>query len=131
MAETAPPGFMARNNQWIGSVLSVAALVVSVLLGAGLMFGTDTRGVSAILTVLTVAGGTFTVLLYAIGAMLEALTPTELWDREETEWRVGMGLPALTDADAAASEKAHRKAMAFAVLAIIVGLALSVVPAIV
>ncbi|MFC7504674.1 hypothetical protein ACOACQ_07165 [Nocardioides sp. CPCC 206347] len=130
MAETAPPGFMARNNEWIGSVLSVAALIVSVLLGAGLMFGTDTRGVSAILTVLTVAGGTFTVLLYLIGAMLEAITPTDLWKREDAEWRTGMGLPAATEEDTASSEKAHRRAMMLAVLAIIVGLALSVVPAV-
>lgn len=130
MAETVPAGFVARNNEWIGSVLSVAALVVSVLLGAGLMFGTDTRGVSAILTVLTIAGGTFTVLLYLIGATLEALTPTALWKSEDAEWRVGMGLPAATDADVATSEKAQRKALAFAVLAIFVGLALSVVPAV-
>lgn len=130
MAETAPAGFMARNNQVIGSSLSVAALIVSVLLGAGMMFGTGTRGVSAILTVLTIAGGTFTVLLYLIGATLQALTPTDLWEREETEWRTGMGLPAATDDDDAASEKAHRRAILLAVLAIFVGLALSVGPAI-
>ena len=66
MDDTAPAGFVTRNNQVIGSILSIIALLVAVLLGAGLMFGTDTRGVRAILTVITVAGGTFTLLLLAI-----------------------------------------------------------------
>ncbi|MCX6400782.1 MAG: hypothetical protein NTX33_12755 [Propionibacteriales bacterium] len=130
MAETAPPGFVARNNQVIGSVLSVAALIVSVLLGAGLMFGTDTRGVSAILTLLTIAGGTFTLLLNGLGATLAALVPSDQWYREENEWRAGMGLPARTEDDIDQAQKNRRKAMGFAVLAILIGLTLSVVPAV-
>lgn len=129
MADTAPTGFLARNNQVIGSSLSIAAFVVSVALGAGLMLGTGTRGVSAILTVLTIAGGTFTLLLIAIGASLEALTPSSQWESEENEWRTGMGLPARTADDIASSQKARSRAVALAVLAIVVGLALSVVPA--
>lgn len=129
MADTAPTGFVARNNQVIGSSLSIAAFVVSVALGAGLMFGTGTRGVSAILTVLTIAGGSFTLLLVAIGASLEALTPSSQWEREENEWRAGMGLPARTADDITNSQKSRSRAVAFGVLAIVVGLALSVVPA--
>lgn len=129
MADTAPTGFLARNNQVIGSSLSIAAFVVSVALGAGLMLGTGTRGVSAILTVLTIAGGTFTLLLIAIGASLEALTPSSQWESEENDWRTGMGLPARTADDIASSQKARSRAVALAVLAIVVGLALSVVPA--
>lgn len=127
MADTAPPGFVARNNQVIGSILSILALAVAVLMGAGLMFGTDTRGVRAILTVLTVAGGTFTLLLVAIGGGLRAVTPTGVWEQEEAEWRREMGLAA--DEEPVAL-KAGRFVVPLAVGAILLGLALSVVPAV-
>lgn len=128
MADTAPPGFVARNNQVIGSILSILALVVAVLLGAGLMFGTDTRGVRAILTILTVAGGTFTLLLLAIGATLRAITPETQWELEEAQWRRDMDLTA--DDQPASPTPAGRFVVPLAVLAIVVGLSLSVVPAI-
>jgi len=128
MADSASAGFVARHNEVIGSVVSIVALLVSVGMGAGLMFGTGTRGVSAILTVLTVAGGAFTLLLLAIGATLRALTPPEQWDAEETAWRTERGLDPLTDADRAASAKAQRRAGLLAVLALLVGVALSVLP---
>ncbi|TQK69630.1 MULTISPECIES: hypothetical protein [unclassified Nocardioides] len=128
MADTAPPGFVARNNEVIGSILSILALLVSVGMGAGLMFGTGTRGVSAILTVLTVAGGAFTLLLLGVGTVLRGATPTDQWEAEETAWRAERGLDPLTDADRAASAKAHRRAALLAVLALLVGLALSVLP---
>lgn len=128
MPQSAPPGFVARNNEVIGSVLSIVALLVSVGMGAGLMFGTGTRGVSAILTVLTVAGGMFTLLLLGVGAVLRAATPTEQWDAEETAWRAERGLDPLTAADEAASARARRRAALLAVAALLVGLALSVLP---
>ncbi|MDQ6523563.1 hypothetical protein RB608_08140 [Nocardioides sp. LHD-245] len=128
MPETVSPGFVARNNEVIGSVLSILALLVSAGMGAGLMFGTGTRGASAILTVLTVTGGAFTLLLLALGAMLRSATPPEQWDREETAWRAERGLDPLTAADHAASAKAQRSAALLAVLALLVGLALSVLP---
>lgn len=128
MAGSAPPGFVARNNEVIGSVLSILALLVSVGMGAGLMFGTDTRGVSAILTVLTVAGGAFTLLLLGLGATLRSATPADQWEREETAWRAERGLDPLTDAEHAASAKARRRAGLLAVLALLAGLALSVLP---
>ncbi len=127
MSETTAPGFVARNNQVVGSVLSIAALVVAVLLGAGLMFGTDTRGVRAILTVLTVAGGTFTLLLQAIGRSLRAITPDAQWELEEATWRREMGITAAEEEPVATG---GRLAVPLAVGAIAVGLALSVVPAI-
>lgn len=127
MADTAPPGFVARNNQVIGSILSIVALLVAVLLGAGLMFGTDTRGIRAILTVLTVAGGTFTLLLIAIGSTLRAVTPMGVWEQEEAEWRREMGITA--DEEPLPS-KVGRLAVPLAVVAILLGLALSVVPAV-
>lgn len=127
MADTAPPGFVARNNQVIGSVLSIIALLIAVLLGAGLMFGTDTRGIRAILTVLTVAGGTFTLLLIAIGGTLRAITPTGVWEQEEAEWRREMGITA--DEEPLPSQ-VGRLAVPLAVAAILLGLALSVVPAV-
>jgi hypothetical protein len=127
MADSAPLGFVARNNQLIGSLLSIVALLVAVLLGAGLMFGTDTRGVRAILTVLTVAGGTFTLLLLAIGGSLRAVTPTGVWEQEEAEWRREMGITA--DEEPVPS-KVGRLAVPLAVAAIVLGLALSVVPAV-
>jgi hypothetical protein len=128
MADTAPPGFVARNNEVIGSVLSIVALLASVGMGAGLMLGTGTRGVSAILTVLTVAGGAFTLLLLGLGALLRGATPTEQWDAEETAWRAERGLDPITDAERAASAKAQRRAALIAVLAVLVGLTLSVLP---
>ncbi|HWJ67035.1 MAG TPA: hypothetical protein VNT31_10185 [Nocardioides sp.] len=127
MADSAPPGFVARNNQLIGSLLSIVALLVAVLLGAGLMFGTDTRGVRAILTVLTIAGGTFTLLLLAIGGSLRAITPTGVWEQEEAEWRREMGITA--DEEPLPS-RIGRLAVPLAVAAILLGLALSVVPAV-
>lgn len=137
MAQTVSPGFVARNNQVIGSLASIAALIVSVLLGAGLMFGTDTRGVSAILTVLTIAGGTFTLLIHLIGATLESLTPAETWASEERHWRTEVDLPADLVEDAAeaadgegGAQPSRRLALALAVVAIVVGLSLSVVPAV-
>ncbi|MBM7516343.1 hypothetical protein [Nocardioides nitrophenolicus] len=128
MADSAPPGFVARNNEVIGSILSIVALLVSVGMGAGLMFGTGTRGVSAILTVLTVAGGAFTLLLLGLGAVLRGATPSAQWDAEETAWRAERGLDPLTDSERAASAKAHRQAALLAVAALFVGLALSVLP---
>jgi hypothetical protein len=128
MADTAPSGFVARNNEVIGSVLSILALLASVGMGVGLMFGTGTRGVSAILTVLTVAGGAFTLLLLGLGALLRGATPTEQWDAEETAWRAERGLDPITDAERAASAKAQRRAALIAVLAVLVGLTLSVLP---
>lgn len=127
MADTAPPGFVARNNQVIGSLLSILALLVAVLLGAGLMFGTDTRGIRAILTVLTIAGGTFTLLLLAIGGTLRAMTPTGLWEQEEAEWRRDMGI---TADEQPVATRAGRLVVPLAVAAILLGLALSVVPAV-
>ena len=127
MADTAPPGFVARHNQVIGSILSIIALLVAVLLGAGLMFGTDTRGVRAILTVLTVAGGTFTLLLLAIGGALRAVPPTGVWEQEEAEWRRDMGI---TAEDEPVPSRAGRFVVPLAVGAIVLGLALSVVPAV-
>ncbi|TNM46134.1 hypothetical protein FHP29_04220 [Nocardioides albidus] len=128
MPETASPGFVARNNEVIGSILSIVALLVSIGLGAGLMFGTGTRGVSAILTVLTVAGGAFTLLLLGIGATLRATTPAAQWEREETAWRAERGLDPLTAEEDTASVRGQRRAALFAVLALLVGLGLSVVP---
>lgn len=128
MSEPATTGFVARNNQVVGSILSIVALVVAVLLGAGLMFGTDTRGVRAILTVLTVAGGTFTLLLQVIGRSLRALTPDAQWELEEATWRREMGITADEEETPA---QTGRLAVPVAVGAIVVGLALSVVPAIV
>lgn len=127
MSEPATTGFLARNNEVVGSILSIIALVVAVLLGAGLMFGTDTRGVRAILTVLTIAGGTFTLLLQVIGRSLRALTPDAQWELEEATWRREMGMTADDEAPPAAQ---GRLAVPLAVGAIVVGLALSVVPAI-
>lgn len=127
MADTAPTGFVARNNQVIGSILSIIALLVAVLLGAGLMFGTDTRGIRAILTVLTIAGGTFTLLLLAIGGTLRAVTPTGVWEQEEAEWRRDMGI---TAAEQPVASTAGRLAVPLALAAILLGLALSVVPAV-
>lgn len=128
MAETAPAGFVARHNEVIGSVASIVALAASVGAGTGLMFGTDTRGVSAILTVLTVAGGAFTLLLLGIDAALHAATPEDQWVDEETTWRATQGLDPMTAADRAAAAKARRRAAVISVLALLVGLALSVVP---
>ena len=125
MPDTASPGFVARHNQVVGSILSIVALLASVGMGAGLMFGTETRGVSAILTVLTVAGGAFTLLLLGIGATLRAITPAEQWEGEEDDWRRSMGLPALADAPPTSG---NRRVALYAVLAILVGLTLSVVP---
>lgn len=127
MADTAPPGFVARHNQVIGSLLSIVALLVAVLLGAGLMFGTDTRGIRAILTVLTVAGGTFTLLLLAIGGGLRAVTPMGVWEQEEAEWRREMGLNAEEEP---VPSRAGRLVVPLAIGAILLGLALSVVPAV-
>lgn len=127
MADTAPSGFVARNNQVIGSILSIVALLVAVLLGAGLMFGTDTRGVRAILTVLTIAGGTFTLLLLGIGATLRAVVPETQWELEEAQWRRDMELKA--DDQPAEPGLLARSTVPLAVLAILLGLALSVLPA--
>ncbi|KRB77949.1 hypothetical protein ASE01_07155 [Nocardioides sp. Root190] len=129
MADTAPSGFVARNNEVIGSILSILALVVAVLLGAGLMFGTDTRGVRAILTVLTVAGGTFTLFLQAIGATLRAVTPETQWELEEAEWRRDMDLTA--EDQPVGPTTAGRLVVPLAVAAIVLGLSLSLLPAIV
>lgn len=129
MADTAPQGFVTRNNQVIGSILSIIALLIAVLLGAGLMFGTDTRGVRAILTVLSIAGGTFTLLLLAIGATLRAVVPEAQWELEDAEWRREMGLSA--DDQPVGPTRAGRLTVPLAVLAIVLGLSLSVLPAII
>lgn len=129
MAQTAPPGFVARNNEVIGSIASIVALVIAVLLGVGLMFGTDTRGVRAILTVLTVAGGTFTILLQVIGASLRSVTPGATWDEEERAFREEMGLPELTDEAAAASRAGRRRATWLGAIAVLAGVCLSLLPA--
>lgn len=128
MTETTSSGFAARNNELLGSLLSIAALLAAVGTGAGLMLGTGTRGVSAILTVLLVAGGGFTLLLIAIGATLRAVTDPAQWRAEEDTWRDGMGLSPYSDTDQTASSVAQRKAAAIAVAALVAGLCLSVVP---
>lgn len=128
MTESATPGFVARNNELLGSLLSIAALLVSVGMGAGLMFGTGTRGISAILTVLLIAGGAFTLLLLTIGASMRAVTTPEQWHAEEDAWRGGMGLAPYGDADQEASLAAQRRTALIAVAAIVVGLCLSVLP---
>ncbi|MDN5743525.1 MAG: hypothetical protein L0H31_00210 [Nocardioidaceae bacterium] len=127
MAPTAPPGFIARNNQVIGSVLSILALAVAALLGAGLMLNTDTRGVRAILTVLTIAGGAFTLFLLLIDRTLAAATTPEQWEQEENQWRATMALPPLEDG--AEPSMLVRLRVPLAVLAIVIGLSLSVLPA--
>ena len=130
MAETAPSGFLARNNQVIGSVLSIIALIVAALMGAGLMFGTDTRGVRAILTVLTIAGGAFALLLLLINAVLRGATSEEQWQAEEEGWRTEMGLAPTTEEERAKAGKNHALTALLAVLAILVGIALSLGPSI-
>lgn len=135
MAETAPAdqeptyGFLARNNEVIGSVLSIVALVISIALGAGLMLGTGTRGVAAILTVLSIAGSTFTLLLLGLAAVLRALTPAEWWEREEAAWRDSMGLSDPTPESEARSRRTRRLVVLCAIAAFVLGLSISVLPA--
>ncbi|MFC5728562.1 MULTISPECIES: hypothetical protein [Nocardioides] len=135
MAETAPvdhdpaPGFLARNNELIGSVLSIVALAISIALGAGLMFGTGTRGVAAILTVLLIAGSTFTLLLLGLAAVLRTFTPTDWWEREEAAWRDSMALPDPTPESEAKSRRARRLVVLCAIAAFVLGLSISVLPA--
>jgi hypothetical protein len=128
-ASREPQGFVARNNEVIGSIASIIALVVAVLLGAGLMFGTDTRGVRAILTVLTVAGGTFTILLQVIGATLRSATTEAAWNAEEQAFREEMGLPGLSAEVVEAQRIGRRRATWLGALAVLVGLCLSLLPA--
>jgi hypothetical protein len=136
MAETTPEdhgsehGFVARNNEVIGSVLSLVGLFVSIGLGALVMLATGTRGVAAILTVLLLAGGIFTLLFLVIAAVVRAITPLELWEREEAAWRDSMGLDAPTEEDDARSRKNRTLVAAGAVVAIVLALCLSVVPAV-
>lgn len=120
---------IARNNEVIGAVTSIVVLLVSIGAGAGLMFGTGTRGTLAILTVLTTAGGTFSLLMLVVSAVLRALTPEEQWVREEEAWRRGEGLPPLTDEPEDAELRARRKVFIGGTLALLVGLAISVLPA--
>ena len=135
MAETAPvdhdsaPGFLARNNEVIGSVLSIVALAVSIAFGAGMMLGTGTRGIAAILTVVLIAGSTFSLLLLGLAAVLRALTPTEWWEREEAAWRDSMGLSDPTPESEARSRRVQRLVVAGAVVAFVIGLSISVLPA--
>ncbi|WP_435768308.1 hypothetical protein [Nocardioides sp. SYSU DS0651] len=135
MADSAPvehdpqQGFLARNNEVVGSVLSLVGLAVAIALGALIMLGTGTRGISAILTVVLIAGGTFTLLLLAIAACLKAVTPADAWDRQELEWREGMGFDAPTPESEARSRRHRSLVAAAAVVAILVGLSLSVLPA--
>ncbi|GAA4810145.1 hypothetical protein ACFQ0K_14945 [Nocardioides caeni] len=129
MTETVTPGFVARNNQLLGSLLSIVALLVAVGLGAGIMLSTNTRGISAILTVLLIAGGTFTLLLLTIGAAMRAATAPEQWRAEEDDWRGEMGLAPLTDELQTASASTQRIAAVLGAVAIVLGLGLSVVPA--
>ena len=131
MADTAPPdgqsapGVLARNNELLGSVGGFVALVVSIAFGAGLMLGTGTRGVAAILTVVLVAGGTFTLLYLLLGAVLRSLTPEAQWQQEEDAWRDGRGLPPLTAEDAEKSRQTRKLVVLGASVAVLAGLALA------
>jgi hypothetical protein len=133
MAETAPsdgqsaPGFLARNNELLGSLGGIVALVVSIALGAGLMLGTGTRGVAAILTVVLVAGGTFTLLYLLLGAVLRSLTPEAQWQEEEDAWRESRGLAPLTPEDAEKSRQTRKLVLLGASAAVLAGLALALV----
>ena len=135
MGDTAPvghdarPGFVARNNEVIGSVLSLVALAVSIALGAGLMLGTGTRGIAAILTVVLVAGGSFALLLLVIAGLLRAVTPTDLWEREEAAWRTSMGVDEPTPESEARSRRNRGLVVLCACVAIVLGLSLSALPA--
>ncbi|MBS4751777.1 hypothetical protein KG112_03005 [Nocardioides sp. zg-ZUI104] len=131
MAGEDQQSYLARNNVQVGRALGLLALAVSIALGAGLMLGTGTRGTSAILTVVTIAGGCFTLLLLSIGALLEAAVPPEQWRAEEEEWRAEIGLePLPADGSAAPGVRSPGRAAALASLSILVGLALSVGPSI-
>lgn len=129
MTETVAPGFVARNNQVIGSLLSIVALLIGVGLGAGIMLATETRGISSILTILLIGGGTFTLLLLTVGATLRAATSPEQWQAEEDGWRDGMGLAPVTAQTDAASRKAQGRVALVAALALVLGLSISVIPA--
>lgn len=120
---------IARNNETIGSVVSLVVLAISIGAGAGLMLGTGTRGTPAILTVLLVAGGTFSLLMLVVSGLLRAFTPEEQWLAEEEAWRSGEGLPPLVDEAPDAEAKGRRKVLLGGTLALLVGLAISVLPA--
>src|SRR5688500_14315298 len=133
MADTAPhdgqssSGFLARNNEVLGSVGGFVALVASIAFGAGLMLGTGTRGVAAILTVVLVAGGTFTLLYLLLGAALRSLTPDAQWQQEEDTWREGRGLAPLTAEDLDKSRQTRKLVLLGASAALVAGLALALV----
>ncbi|HWI44304.1 MAG TPA: hypothetical protein VNS81_11855 [Nocardioides sp.] len=119
-------GFLARNNGTVGSVLSLVALFASIGLGAGIMFTSGTRGVAAILTVLLIAGGAFSLLFLLLAAVLRTAVPDEVWESEEAAWREARGLDAPS---AEASRRNRRKVVLGGSLALAVGLCLSVVRA--
>jgi hypothetical protein len=135
MAETAPAehdpgaGFLVRNNGVVGSVLSLVALFASIALGAVLMLSTGTRGIAAIGTVLLIAGGTFSLLFLLIAAGIRAAVPDQVWEDQEATWREAMGMDQPTPETEAASRRNRRLVALGAVVAIVLGLCMSVVPA--
>ncbi|WP_370289772.1 hypothetical protein [Nocardioides sp.] len=128
-ATPAETSAIARNNEVIGAVASIVVLLISIGAGAGLMFGTGTRGTPAILTVLSTAAGTFCLLMLVVSGVLRALTPEEQWVREEEAWRRGEGLPPLADEPEDAELRARRRVFIGGTLALLFGLAISVLPA--
>jgi hypothetical protein len=135
MAETAPAehdsgaGFLVRNNAVTGSVLSLVALLASIALGAVLMLATGTRGIAAIGTVLLIAGGTFSLLFLLLAAAIRAAVPDRVWENHEDTWRDAMGIDPPTPESEAASRRNRRLVALGAVVAIVLGLCMSVVPA--
>lgn len=120
---------IARNNETIGSVASLVVLALSIGAGAGLMLGTGTRGIAAIGTVILVASGTFCLVMLAVSGLLRAVVPDEQWDAEDAAWRRSMRLGA-TDADEATRQAAVRRKVALGgTAALLLGLAISVLPA--
>lgn len=119
-------GFLARNNGTVGSVLSLVALFVSIGLGAGIMFTSGTRGVAAILTVLLIAGGAFSLLFLLLAAVLRTAVPDAVWESEEAAWREARGLDAPS---AETSRRNRRKVVLGGSIALVLGLCLSVVRA--
>lgn len=129
-APGARPGFVARNNEVLGSVLGLLALAASIALGAVLMLSTGARGIAAIATLVLIAGGTFTLLYLLLGALLRAATPAELWEAAEVAWRDSMGLSEPTAEDEAHSRRQRGLVVLGACLALALGLAISVLPAV-
>lgn len=119
-------GFLARNNGIVGSVLSLVALFASIGLGAGIMFTSGTRGILAILTVLLIAGGAFSLLFLLLAAVIRAAVPDEVFEAEEAAWREERGLEATPEE---VSRRNRRWVALGGCLALVLGLCLSVVRA--